>query len=75
MKQNQASLTYFTIGETIQCFVKSSKDVQQSNPSSSNITLIEENDVVNYILQEMVNQNIAEATESQRLAIDYVSLY
>lgn len=30
---------------------------------------------MNYILQEMVNQNLAEATEGNKLAVDYTDLY
>ena len=30
---------------------------------------------MNYILQEMGNQNLAEATEGQKLAVDYASLF
>jgi len=30
---------------------------------------------VNYILQEMVNQNLAEATEGHKLAVDYSDLF
>ena len=37
--------------------------------------LLEESDLINFILQEMVNQNLAEATEGQKLAIDYSTLY
>lgn len=70
MKQNQTSLTYFTIGETFQCFLKA-----QSQATQSQAPLIEESDIFNFILQEMVNQNLAEATEDQKLAIDYSKLY
>jgi hypothetical protein len=30
---------------------------------------------VNFILQEMVNQNLSEATEGNKLAVDYTDLY
>lgn len=36
---------------------------------------MEESDIVNFILQEMVNQNLAEATENQKLAVDYANLF
>ena len=30
---------------------------------------------MNYLLQEMVNQNLAEATDGQKLAVDYQVMY
>lgn len=60
MKQNQVAFTNFTIAETVQCFT-------QKAPGS----LVEEADIVNHLLQEMVNRNLAEITEASRLAIDY----
>lgn len=36
---------------------------------------MEEVDIVNHILQEMVNQNIAEAADTSRLALDYTQFY
>ena len=60
-------MTYFTIGETIQCFLKATKDTQAT-------TLIEENDIVNYVLTELLAQSISEATDT-RPSLDYLALY
>jgi hypothetical protein len=65
MKENQEALTFFTIGEVLQCFIRS--------PS----TLIEESDIVNYLLQELVNQNLVETQQdtSKLLSPDYAQLF
>ena len=50
--------------------------IQHGSASQQNLpVLVEESDIVNYILQEMVNQNLAEATENQKLAVDYGNLF
>ena len=78
MKQNQKSLSYFTIGETFQCFIKSLAAAQSTGNGNSQqqaSVLVEESDIVNHILQEMVNQKLAEATDGNKLAVDYTDLY
>ncbi len=63
MKQNAKSLIYFTIKETIQCFLKKG--------TAGNY--IEESDVSNFILQEMINFNLSESMD--KLNLDYNVLY
>jgi hypothetical protein len=63
MKQNSKSLIYFTIKETISCFLK----------KGNSENYIEESDVSNYILQEMINCNLSESMD--KLNLDYNSLY
>ena len=80
MKRNQSSLTYFTIGETIQCFLKALNQTATTagaNPvaSQNQACLVEETDLINHVLQEMVNQNLAEATDGHKLAVDYDKLF
>ena len=85
MNSNQQSLAYFSIAETIRCFMKLNQPKTQNslekteenhkNQENETFQLIEEADIVNHILQEMVNQNIAEATDSSKLALDYSQFY
>ena len=62
MKQNSKSLTYFTIRETISCFLKKGLS-----------TFIEEGDISTFVLQEMFSNNLAESMD--KLNLDYNVLY
>lgn len=63
MQQNSKSLIYFTIRETISCFIK----------KATNGTYIEEQDISQYILSEMINFNLAESMD--KFSLDYNTLY
>lgn len=62
LKTNKQQLTFFTIQETVQCFVRKANpalaEVEQEDEGGvkePRVPLIEDVDVVNHLLQEMVN--------------------